>query len=198
MFFHFHLIFEPSTAEKRDTSCAAEDTYLAEVGETLILRGDIMSDDQKTQTATVMFIEFDDLVAARAFLANDPWYKNGVYKETFINRWTNGLKRTPDTLPYHEGESYWHLRGYGKPGTHARRQEILADHIGYYAPHDPDKILIRGALLNAENEEWQGSAIVMEKASREDILTFLADEPYYVNGLYDRILIERFEVMPRL
>ena len=198
MFFHFHLIFDSSTAEKRQNSRAAEEAYLAEIGDNLVLRGEIMSDDQKTQTATVMFVEFDDLASVRAFLADDPWHKNGAYKEAHINRWTNGLKRTPDTLPYHEGESYWHLRGYGKPDTHARRQEILADHIGYYAPHDPDKILIRGALLNAEIDEWQGSAIVMEKESRENILTFLADEPYYVNGLYDRILIERFAVMPRL
>jgi uncharacterized protein YciI len=197
MFFHFRLIFDSSTVEKRDQSRAKEEPYLADIGDNLILCGEVMSDDQKTQIATIMFVEFDDLAAARAFLADDPWHKDGVYKEAHISRWTNGLKRTPDNLPYHPGESYWHLRGYGKPGTHGRREEILADHIGYYAPHDPDKILIRGALLNAEIDEWQGSAIVMEMASRGNILSFLADEPYYVNGLYDRILIERFQVMQR-
>ncbi len=198
MFFHFHLIFESSTAEKQDKVRALEETYLAANARSLILHGEIMSDDQKTPIATVMFMEFEDLAAARSFLANDPLHKSGAYKESHINRWTNGLKRTPDTLPYHAGESYWHLRGYGKPGTHARRQEILADHIGYYASHDPVKILIRGALLDAEVKEWRGSAIVMEMTTREEIKTFLAEEPYYVNGLYDQILIEQFKVTTRL
>lgn len=194
MFFHFYFIFDPDSADTRDQAENAEQAYLAENGEHMILHGGIMSDDQSTQTAVVMFAEFDDLVTTRSFLAENPWKNAGAYKETHINRWTNGLKRTLDTLPYHPGESYWHLRGYGKPGTHARRQEILADHIGYYAPHDPDTILIRGALLDAEVDEWCGSAIVMEKGSREEILTFLAEEPYYVNGLYDHLSIERFQV----
>jgi uncharacterized protein len=194
LFFHLHLVFDASATEKWEQSRAEADTYWAENATHLILRGTILSDDEATDIALVAFMEFQDLAAAEVFLAGDPWNKVGAYNEVHLNRWTNGLKRTPETLPFKDGGSYWHLRGYGKPNTHTRRQEILQDHIGYYNPYDTEQILIRGALLKADVDEWQGSAIVMEMASRKEIQTFLADEPYFVNGLYDHISIEKFQV----
>jgi uncharacterized protein YciI len=194
MFFHLYLNFDVSAAVAQEQLRAEAETYWADNAAHLILRGAIISDDKVAEIALVAFMEFDHLAAAERFIAGDPWNKATVYKETQITRWTNGLKRTPETLPYKFGESYWHLRGFGKPNIHAQRQEIFQDHIGYYNPYDAKKILIRGALLKANIDEWQGSAIVVEMGSREEIKTFLADEPYFMNGLYDRILIERFQV----
>jgi uncharacterized protein YciI len=192
MFFHLYLTFNASEAENREQWRTAAETYWAENATHFILRGAIMSDNEETDMALVAFMKFDDLEDTKSFLTGDPWYKAGVYKEKHITRWTNGLKRTPVTLPYNTSKSYWHLRGYGKPNTHTLRQEILQDHIRYYNPYDAQKILIRGALLKSDVDEWQGSAIVMEMTSRDEIKMFLAEEPYFVNGLYEQILIEKF------
>ena len=77
-----------------------------------------MSVDQANKTALVVFIEFEELAGAEEILANEPLNKAGLYLETHINRWINGLNRTPETLPHHAAKSYWHFNGYGKLNIH--------------------------------------------------------------------------------
>lgn len=39
---------------------------------------------------------------------------------------------------------------------------------------------------------WEGSAMFLALLSRADMDTFMKDKPFYKNGLYERVLIERY------
>lgn len=95
-------------------------------------------------------------------------------------------------FPRQEGQVYWYIRGYGKPGSHDRRQETAEAQRAFLAPYDETSIIVRGPILDDDGKEWQGSANLICMPSRQDVEAFMADWPYCKNGLYERVLIERF------
>ena len=48
-------------------------------------------------------------------------------------------------------------------------------------------------MRDATGEFWEGSANLIALPSRADVEAFLADEPFYSNGLYDEVLVERYK-----
>ena len=70
---------------------------------------------------------------------------------------------------------------------------MLELHRAYFAAYDGKNFITRGAVLDDEGEKWVGSANLIALPSRDHVETFMAEEPFYMDGLYDCVLIERFK-----
>ncbi|NQU69721.1 MAG: hypothetical protein HQ514_04180 [Rhodospirillales bacterium] len=192
MQFHIQLIDDPAAAAKRAEFRAAHWEYFDNHRDNFIARGATATDDLKQILSSVIYVEFESWDDVRAFVEAEPLNSNGVYQEVIIRRWRNGLKRGQRDFPRRDGQVYWYVRGYGKPGSHARREETVAAQQAYLAPYDETVIVARGPILDDDGKEWQGSANLICMPSRAELEAFLADWPYCQNGLYERVQIERY------
>ena len=193
MHFHVQLIDDPKHPELRARHREAHWEYFDTHKDHFVARGATLTDDMETYLSSVIFVEFDNWQAVRYFIDNEPLNKNDVYKEVRICRWHKGLQRGQVNFPRVEGQSYWYIRGIGRPNASSRRNELLKLHRAYFAAYDEKNFITRGAVLDDEGEKWVGSANLIALPSRAQVDTFMADEPFYTDGLYDHVLIERFK-----
>ncbi|NQV55435.1 MAG: hypothetical protein HQ503_06215 [Rhodospirillales bacterium] len=193
MYFHIQLIDNPASPEKRDQSRADHWQYFDDHADKFIARGATYSDDMENFISSVLFMEFDGWDDVRHFIDNEPHNKNEVYKDVHIRRWNKGIDRTQSEFPRQEGQVGWYFRGYAKPDMHEKRMALLDQHIEYFAPYDVDAFITRGGVFNDDGSEWQGSANLICLRTRDAFMEFLKNEPFYVNGLYDHLLIERYK-----
>jgi uncharacterized protein YciI len=103
------------------------------------------------------------------------------------------LDRTQREFPRREDQVYWYIRGFGAPGTNDRRNELLDAHRAYFAAYDTENFVSRGAVLDDGGTIWQGSANLIALPTRADVDKFLSEEPFFINGLYDHVLVERYK-----
>lgn len=143
--------------------------------------------------SSVLFVEFDEWDAVQDFIDNEPHNRNGVYSAVYIRRWHKALKRLQRDFPRVEGQMCWYIRGYGKAGMNEIRENLLESHRTYFKPYDKDNFVTRGPILSDDGNEWQGSANLICLPHREAVKDFLGHEPYYLSGLYDRVVIERYK-----
>jgi uncharacterized protein YciI len=66
-------------------------------------------------------------------------------------------------------------------------------HRAYFAAFDAENFIARGGVLDDAGALWQGSANLIALPSRAHVEAFLAEEPFYANGLYDEVLVERYK-----
>ncbi len=192
MQFHVQLIDNPATAEIRKTHVEAHWEYFDDHRDHFIARGATGTDDLARTISSVIFVEFEDWNAVRAFIDNEPLNRAGLYGDVHIRRWSSGLKRLQRDYPRKEGEVYWYIRGYGRSGANARRQEIVEEQRKFLAPYDETIIVARGPILDDEGAEWQGSANLICMPSRRELQNFMAEWPYCKNDLYEDVLVERY------
>ena len=192
MHFHVRLVDGPEGAVKRRHFVEAHWRYFDDHRDHFVARGATVTDDNSVVLASVIFVEFDSWDDVRRFVANEPLNRHGAFKDVVITRWATGLTRRQRDFPRREGQVAWYIRGYGKPGVHEQRQELLQAHRAYFAPYDPAHFIARGPVLDDEGEQWQGSANLLCLPTRQDVDAFVAGEPYQKNGLYERVLIERY------
>ena len=140
----------------------------------------------------MIFVEFDTWDAVHVFLAAEPLNANGVYREIIVRRWQSGLNRRQRDFPRRDGQAYWYVRGHGKPGAHALREEIAAAQRAHLAPFDDEAVIARGPILDDAGQHWQGSANLIAMPDRAALEAFMADWPYCRAGLYERVEIERY------
>ena len=193
MFFHVRLIDNPETPEKRGQSRLDHWRYFEDHRDHFIARGATKSDDEEVFLSSVLFVEFEDWAEVRSFVHNEPHNRNGVYNDVRINRWGHGLnpKRQRD-FARRDDQVTWYIRGFGKPGMHPRRMDLLQNHLDYFAPFDKDRFIARGGVRSDDGNEWQGSANLIALPSRDAVQEFLDQEPFYKNGLYESVLVERY------
>ena len=192
MHFHVRLVDGPEGAMKRRLHVDAHWKYFDDHRDHFVARGATVSDDASVVIASVLFVEFKFLGRFRRFVANEPLNRNGTYQDVTITRWATGLARRQRDFPRREGQVAWYIRGYGKPGVHERRQELLQAHRAYFAPYDPAHFIARGPVLDDEGETWRGSANLICLPTRLDVDVFMTQEPYNKDGLYERVLVERY------
>ena len=193
MHFHIQLIDNPATPEVRAASREAHWAYFDEHQDHFIARGATQTDDGERTLSSVLYVEFDDVDAVRHFVDKDPHNLNGVFSKMRINRWHHALGRTQREFPRKEGEVCWYIRGFGKPGSNERRNELADAHRAYFADYDAENFIVRGGVRDQTGELWEGSANLIALPSRADVEAFLAEEPFYINGLYDEVLVERYK-----
>ncbi len=192
MQFHVRLIDDPGAADKRVAHRPDHWTYFDDHRDHFIARGATTTDDLARTLSSVIFVAFDTWDAVHAFLAAEPLNANGVYREIIVRRWRSGLDRRQRDFPRRDGQSYWYVRGHGKPGAHARREDIVEAQRAHLAPFDDEAIVARGPILDDAGEHWQGSANLIAMPDRAALEAFMADWPYCRAGLYERVEIERY------
>ena len=109
-----------------------------------------------------------------------------------IFRWTNVLGRRQDDFVQKEGQVGWYLRGYAKPGAHTSREALMDQHKAYFIPHDAERFILRGSV-STDDGQWAGSANLIALPDRKAVDSFAAEEPFCKNGLFERLVIERFK-----
>ena len=192
MEFHVQLIDDDEHPERRGASRDAHWQYFDDHVDHFIARGATRSDDNTTFISSVIFVDFPDWDAVRDFVDNEPNNKNGVYKEAIIRRWGNPLGKLQRNYVRRDDLIPWYFRGYGKPGAHAQRMELLDAHSAYFKPYNDEHFIVRGGVMGDDGEEWQGSANLICLPSRDDMMAFVENEPFYKNGLYESVRIERY------
>lgn len=193
MFFHVQLIDDPDHPERRAISREDHWAYFDEHREHLAARGAITTDDGERTLSSVLFVEFDGWEEVRQFIDNEPHNRNSIYHDIRIRRWHKALGRTQRDFPRREGQVCWYIRGFGRPGANNRRNELLDAHRAYFADYDDEHFIVRGAVLSDDGELWNGSANLIALPSRADVDEFLSTEPFYVNRLFDEVLVERYK-----
>ena len=193
MFFHVRLVDNQETPEKRDRSRPDHWRYFDDHRNHFIARGATKSDDGETFLSSVLFVEFENWRQVRYFVDHEPHNQNGVYNDVRIDRWGHGLNpRRQRDFARTDEQVAWYIRGFGKAGMHPKRMDLLQDHLDYFAPYDADRLIARGGVKSKDGGEWRGSAILIALPSRDDVQNFLADEPFFKNGLYENVLVERY------
>ena len=192
MQFHVQLIDDPEASDKRKTHVEAHRSYFDDHRDNFIARGATATDDLAQTLSSVIFVEFETWDAVRSFVENEPFNRAGLFRDIHIRRWASGLQRRQRDFPRQDGQAYWYIRGYGRPGSHDRRQEIVEAQRKFLAPYDESIIVARGPVLDDDGKEWQGSANLICMPSRGEVEAFLAEWPYCRNDLYERVLVERY------
>ncbi len=87
--------------------------------------------------------------------------------------------------------------GLDRPDSLSKRNAALPAHRAYLKSHD-ERMLLVGPLRDKSGNSC-GSLYVFEAASSDEIQKWLSLEPFFKAGVYDTLLIRRFDpVMTRL
>jgi uncharacterized protein YciI len=190
MLFHVRMTDYPvsrRTPELRDQHWKYLDDHAAH----FIARGPTRSDDGKKMLSSLFYLDFPDRPAVEHFIANEPNNKAGVHMHVEIFRWGNALNRKQSGFPVKEEKIYWYVRCYAKPGAHVLREPLFEAHQAYFKPYDADHFFIRGGTVT-DDGKWLGSANILAMPDRASIERFVAEEPFCKNGLFERVVVERF------
>ena len=192
MLFHVRLTDFP--VSRRDPSLRdAHLKYLDDRNDTIIARGPTQNDEGTQMRSGVFFIDVADRAAAERFAAEEPYNKAGGMMNTEIFGWGNPLKRTQWDFQRKDGQVYWYHRGYAKPGAHLRRKDLFEAHQAYFKRYDAEHFIVRGGVTD-EDGTWAGSATLIALPDRKTAEAFAVEEPFCKNGLFERVLIERFKM----
>ena len=69
---------------------------------------------------------------------------------------------------------------------------MFAARQAYFKPYDADNFIVRGGALDDDGKMWTGSANLIALPDRGSVEEFVAEEPFCKNGLFERVLIERY------
>lgn len=87
--------------------------------------------------------------------------------------------------------------GLDRPDSLSKRKAALPDHRAYLKSHD-ERMFLVGPLRDSSGNSC-GSLYVFEAVGADEIREWLSREPFFKAGVYDTLLIRRFDpVMTRL
>ena len=91
MIYLFRLLDRPDGAALRQRVRPEHKAYLAQVAERIAFAGPLTHDDGVTMIGSLLAIDFDSRDAARAWLADEPFTRAGLYTSVdihaFVNLW---------------------------------------------------------------------------------------------------------------
>lgn len=81
-----------------------------------------------------------------------------------------------------------------RPNSAQLRKRLRPDHLAYMiaARHD---LVFGGPVMDDDMERTLGSMFVIEKPDRQAVDAFLANEPYFRNGLFESVVVRVVNVM---
>ena len=85
------------------------------------------------------------------------------------------------------------ITAYDGAGLLGRRMEVRPRHMEGMA-RMAEHVLCAGGLLDEEGK-MKGSVLVMEFRDREEVDAYLAQEPYVTEKVWERIEVERMNVV---
>ena len=87
------------------------------------------------------------------------------------------------------------IKAYDGAGKLEKRMEVRPRHLEGMARLGAH-VICAGGLLDEEGK-MKGSALIMEFADRSELEAYLADEPYVQEHVWEKIEIERMNVVIR-
>jgi hypothetical protein len=86
---HFAIINQdkPDSHELRMTTREEHLDYLRAVGDDLLVAGPILGEDGETPIGSVLIVEAENLDAAKAFAAGDPYAEAGLFQSSAVMPW---------------------------------------------------------------------------------------------------------------
>ena len=85
----FHGLDQPGAGALRHEFREAHEAYLAKHAGMVMARGPLVADDDEP-IGSALLLDVPDMDAARAFMEQEPFYSNGVYKDINFHRWRFG------------------------------------------------------------------------------------------------------------
>lgn len=83
------MLDKPGTAELRQRLRPEHKAYLGQLADRIAFAGPLLQDDGVTMLGSVLAIDFDSREAARAWLADEPFTRAGLYAQTHLHAFTN-------------------------------------------------------------------------------------------------------------
>jgi len=97
MLFAIHCLDKPLSTGLRAVTRDAHLSYVAHTGESVRIAGPLLAEDGERMAGSFIVLEAETIDQARAWNANDPYMKVGLFESVDIHafRWTieNGEKR---------------------------------------------------------------------------------------------------------
>lgn len=87
MLFAIHCIDKAGDGSLRMANREAHLGFLKESADMVRLGGPLLSDDGGRMVGSMLVIEAEDMAAARAWAARDPYAKGGVFERVDIHPW---------------------------------------------------------------------------------------------------------------
>lgn len=87
-----------NASDLRQATRAAHLEWAKAAGDTLIVVGPVLSDDETTMIGSTFVVESESLDAVRTWQATDPYVKAGLFETVEIRpfRWVIGTGKKPD------------------------------------------------------------------------------------------------------
>jgi uncharacterized protein YciI len=190
---HFAIIIydEPEVAALRDKYRQSHLDYLKGFDAQTRFAGPFTTDDESADLGSLRLIEFPDRGAAERHVTEEPYVVGGVQKRWRIHRWQPRLPYSWRDCPRTQGHIQAMFYGLDRPGSGAVRQELRAAHAAHLAAH-ANMVMARGPLMTDDETRATGSMLLLDVPDMATARTFLEQEPFYRNGVYQESNIYRW------
>jgi uncharacterized protein YciI len=139
-------------------------SYMDSFAETMIARGPTFAADGETVTGSLHVVGLPDVEAARAFVAEEPNNRAGVYGEHLVCRFENLLGRTMWEFPLPDDEPRFLV--VARTGRRPPRAESLPAALR-------ERLILYGALSGLDDAAPAGVALAVQAAGRHDVATLV-------------------------
>ena len=85
----FHLLDDPALADLRVAVRPSHKAYLADVADRIAFAGPLLGADGRTMIGSLLAIDFETLAQARAWLADEPFTRAGLYAHVQVHAFEN-------------------------------------------------------------------------------------------------------------
>ena len=83
------------------------------------------------------------------------------------------------------------IETFDKPGHQQMRRDERSAHLDFLNEHK-EKLLACGAKLNDDGSDAGGGVYIVDLETREEAEAFIAADPFFKAGLFERINITRW------
>ena len=92
MYFAITCKDKPGRLEVRQKTRPAHVDYLAAFGERVLIAGPLLGDDGQPNGSLIV-VDLEDMAAAKAFSADDPYAKAGLFANVAIAAWRKSIPK---------------------------------------------------------------------------------------------------------
>jgi uncharacterized protein YciI len=177
--------------EKRREIVQTHWDFIAQYDDQLIQRGPVMdTNDVSNVLGSTHIVEVETKEQADVFAFEEPFYKNGVFKDVRMMGFELELGRTQFVFESNPDWPRFFVYCPARTAGESKRKELRDEHHAYCKDFD-ENFVCRGAIL-AEDGSWNGQVFFIEAKDVSVVEGFLEDEPYNAAGLYAETQINRW------
>jgi len=94
MLHSFYCLDKPEAVGVRAGNREAHLAFLSELGDRLFIAGPLLSEDGSAMVGSLIIVECEDITAARALAARDPYAQAGLFSSVAIKPWRKVLPKS--------------------------------------------------------------------------------------------------------